>query len=196
MILIIDNYDSFTYNLYQYVGELYQNIRVVRNDQITVDDIKKMPLEGIILSPGPGVPENAGICIEVIKKLGMSIPILGICLGHQAIGVAYGGKVIRAKNIRHGKTSMIKNNGYGVFENLGEELKVMRYHSLVVDETTLPSDLIITAKSLDDHVIMGLKHKNYDVYGVQFHPESIFTEHGKQIIKNFVEEICDVTTSN
>lgn len=192
MILIIDNYDSFTYNLYQYVGELYEDIRVVRNDQIKVDDVKNMNLEGIILSPGPGIPENAGICIELIKKLGMSVPILGICLGHQAIGATYGGNIMRAKNIRHGKTSIIKTSGDGVFKNIEKEMKVMRYHSLIVDEHTLPSELIITARSLDDDVIMGLKHKNYKVYGVQFHPESIFTDHGKEIIKNFVEGICNV----
>jgi len=196
MILIIDNYDSFTYNLYQYVGELYEDVRVVRNDQITVDDIKNMNLEGIILSPGPGVPGNAGICIELIKELGMSVPILGICLGHQAIGAAYGGKIARAKNIRHGKTSMINNNGDGVFKNIENEIKVMRYHSLVVDESTLPSQLMITARSLDDDVIMGIKHKDYEVYGVQFHPESIFTDHGKDIIRNFVEGICNVTRCN
>jgi len=155
-----------------------------------------MNLEGIILSPGPGVPENAGICIELIKELGMSVPILGICLGHQAIGAAYGGKITRAKNIRHGKTSMISNNGDGVFKNTGNEIKVMRYHSLVVDESTLPSQLMITARSLDDDVIMGLKHKDYEVYGVQFHPESIFTDHGKDIIRNFVEGICNVTRCN
>jgi len=192
MILIIDNYDSFTYNLYQYVGELYKDIRVVRNDQIKVDDVKNMNLEGIILSPGPGIPENAGICIELIKKLGISVPILGICLGHQAIGAAYGGNVMRAKNIRHGKTSIIRTNGDGVFKNIEKEMKVMRYHSLIVDEHTLPSELIITARSLDDDEIMGLKHKNYKVYGVQFHPESIFTDHGKEIIKNFLEGICNV----
>jgi len=196
MILIIDNYDSFTYNLYQYVGELYKDIRVVRNDQIKVDDVKNMNIEGIILSPGPGIPENAGICIELIKKLGMSVPILGICLGHQAIGVAYGGTVMRAKNIRHGKTSIIKTSGDGVFKNIEKEMKVMRYHSLIVDEHTLPSELIITARSLDDDEIMGLKHKNYKVYGVQFHPESIFTDHGKEIIKNFVEGICNVARSH
>lgn len=196
MILIIDNYDSFTYNLYQYVGELYENIRVVRNDQITVNTVKNMNLEGIILSPGPGIPQNAGICIELVKKLGMSVPILGICLGHQAIGVAYGGNVIRAKNIRHGKTSIIRNNGFGVFKYLEKKMKVMRYHSLVVDESTLPKELTITARSLDDDVIMGLKHKDYDVYGVQFHPESIFTDQGKQIIKNFVEGICNVKRIN
>ena len=196
MILIIDNYDSFTYNLYQYVGELYRDIRVVRNDQITVDDIKNMNIEGIILSPGPGIPEDAGICIELIKKLGISVPILGICLGHQAIGAAYGGNVKRAKNIRHGKTSIIRTNGDGVFKNIEKEMKVMRYHSLIVDENTLPSELIITAKSLDDYKIMVLKHKDYKVYGVQFHPESIFTDHGKEIIKNFVEGICNVTRCN
>lgn len=196
MILIIDNYDSFTYNLYQYIGETYKDIKVVRNDEITVDDLNKMNLEGIILSPGPGVPEKAGICVEVIKKYGGEVPILGICLGHQAIGYAYGGSVIRAKAIKHGKTSRIKHKDDKLFKGINNIFNVMRYHSLVVDESVLPEELLVTAKSLDDDVIMALKHKQYEVYGVQFHPESIFTEQGKDIIKNFLEEICGVTRSN
>ncbi|MBC2582007.1 aminodeoxychorismate/anthranilate synthase component II [Clostridium sp. DJ247] len=196
MILIIDNYDSFTYNLYQYIGEIYDNIKVVRNDEITVEDLKDMDLEGIILSPGPGVPEKAGICVEVIKKYEGKVPILGICLGHQAIGYAYGGKVTRAETIKHGKTSMIKHEDNRLFKGIKNNLSVMRYHSLTVNEDMLPEELLVTAKSLDDNVIMALRHKEHDVYGVQFHPESIFTEQGKDIIKNFLEVICGVTRSN
>lgn len=196
MILIIDNYDSFTYNLYQYIGEIYKDIKVIRNDEITVEDIGKMNLEGIILSPGPGVPEKAGICVEVIKEFAGKVPILGICLGHQAIGYAYGGKIIRAEVIKHGKTSMIKHEGDKLFKSIKNTFNVMRYHSLVVDENTFPEELLITSKSLDDGVIMAMKHKQYEVYGVQFHPESIFTEQGKDIIKNFLEGICCVTRSN
>lgn len=196
MILIIDNYDSFTYNLYQCIGEIYSDIKVARNDEITIDNLKEMNLEGIILSPGPGVPEKAGICVEVIKEFGGKVPILGICLGHQAVGYAYGGKVIRAEAVKHGKTSMIKHEGDKLFKCIKNAFNVMRYHSLVIDESTFPEGLLVTAKSLDDDVIMALKHKEYEVYGVQFHPESIFTEQGKDIIKNFVEGICCVTRSN
>jgi anthranilate synthase component II len=192
LILLIDNYDSFTYNLYQYIGEIYLDVEVARNDEISIDDIRKMNLEGIVLSPGPGVPENAGICVEVIKEFGDKIPILGICLGHQAIGYAYGGQVIRASIVKHGKTSKIEHNDNKLFKQIDSVISVMRYHSLIVDENTLPGELDVTAKSLDDGAIMALKHKNHDVYGVQFHPESIFTEHGKDIIKNFLEEVCHV----
>lgn len=197
MILIIDNYDSFTYNLYQYIGEIYTDIKVVRNDKITVEaigDIKN--LEGIIISPGPGTPEDAGICIDVIKEFAGKIPLLGICLGHQAMGEAFGGDVVRAENIKHGKTSIIKHNGEGLFKGVKNPLEVMRYHSLVVKKDTFPKELEITAESLDDNVIMGLKHREYEVYGLQFHPESIITEDGKKMIKNFVEEICHVKGSN
>lgn len=188
MIIIIDNYDSFTYNLYQYIGEIYTDIKVVRNDQITVEAIGNMSnLEGIIISPGPGTPDKAGICIDVIKKFSGKVPILGICLGHQAIGEAFGGNVVRAQNIKHGKTSIIKHNGEGLFKAVKNPLEVMRYHSLVVDKDTFPKELEITAVSLDDNVVMALKHKDYEVYGLQFHPESIITEEGKKIIKNFVE---------
>jgi glutamine amidotransferase of anthranilate synthase or aminodeoxychorismate synthase len=196
LILIIDNYDSFTYNLYQYIGEIYENIKVVRNDEITVRDINEMNLEGIILSPGPGVPEKAGICIEVIKEFAGKVPILGICLGHQAIGYAYGGKIIRAEVVKHGKTSKVEHQGDKLFKSINKVFNVMRYHSLVVDKNTFPEELLVTSKSLDDDVIMSMKHKQHEVYGVQFHPESIFTEHGKEIIKNFLEGICCVTRSN
>ncbi|HSN58419.1 MAG TPA: aminodeoxychorismate/anthranilate synthase component II [Clostridiaceae bacterium] len=196
MILVIDNYDSFTYNICQYIGELQVDIRVVRNDEINIDEIKAMGPLGIVLSPGPGVPENAGICIEVIRELGRSIPILGICLGHQAIGYAYGGKIVRASVVKHGKTSVIRHENDRLFRGAEEEIRVMRYHSLVVDEEALPKELIVTAKSLDDGAIMAMKHKDYDVYGVQFHPESIFTENGKDMIRNFIMEVCNVTESN
>lgn len=191
MILIIDNYDSFTYNLYQYVGEVYKDVKVLRNDEFTIDSLKKLQLQGIIISPGPGRPENAGLCIEVIKAFEGVIPIMGICLGHQAIGQAYGGKVISAPEIKHGKVSIIKHNGKDLFKDLNDNLKVMRYHSLIVERDTLPEILKITAET-QGGLIMGLAHKEFQVYGLQFHPESIFTEEGKMIIKNFVEVICNV----
>lgn len=190
MILIIDNYDSFTYNLYQYVGEVYENVKVVRNDEFTIEELKKLSLKGIIISPGSGRPENAGLSIEVIKAFEDTIPIMGICLGHQAIGHVYGGEVISAPEIRHGKTSIINHNGQDLFKDLKDNLKIMRYHSLIVARDTLPEELKITAET-DDGLIMGLRHKKFQVYGLQFHPESIFTDGGKAIIKNFVEVICN-----
>lgn len=196
MILLIDNYDSFTYNLYQYIGEIYEDIKVFRNDKISLDEIERLNPEGIILSPGPGIPENAGICIEVVKKFGGKIPILGICLGHQAIGCAYGGKVVRANNIMHGKTSEISIVPNKLFKNLENSINVMRYHSLIIEKGTLPEELEVTAESLDDREIMAVKHREYEVYGLQFHPESILTEKGKQIIKNFLGGICNVTADN
>jgi len=195
MILIIDNYDSFTYNLYQYVGEVYQNVKVLRNDEFTIEELKKLPLKGIIISPGPGRPENAGLSTKVIKAFEGIIPILGICLGHQAIGYVYGGKVISAPEIKHGKTSIIKHNCEDLFENIKDNLQVMRYHSLIVENNSLPEVLSITAKT-EDGIIMGIKHKEFPIYGLQFHPESIFTEEGKMMIKNFVEVICNVKNGN
>lgn len=191
MILIIDNYDSFTYNLYQYVGELYKDVKVLRNDEFTIEELKKLPLEGIIISPGPGRPENAGLSVEVIRAFEGTMPIMGICLGHQAIGYAYGGIVIKAPEIMHGKTSIINHNGKGLFNGLKDNLKIMRYHSLIVEKSTLPKDLEITAQTKDG-LIMAIKHNNFQTYGLQFHPESIFSEGGKEIIKNFVEVICNV----
>lgn len=188
MILIIDNYDSFTYNLYQYVGEIYPDIKVLRNDEFTIEDLKKLPLEAIIISPGPGRPENAGRSIEVIKEFEDKVPILGICLGHQAIGYAYGGNVISAPVIMHGKTSMINHKGEDIFKNINSPLKIMRYHSLIVEKQSLPKDLVVTAET-EDGLIMALKHRKYRVQGLQFHPESIFTDQGKLLIKNFVEGI-------
>lgn len=196
MILLIDNYDSFTYNLYQYVGELYSDIRVVRNDCITIGEINKLSPEGIILSPGPGTPKDAGICPEAVKAFAGKIPILGICLGHQTIGYAFGGNIVRAKCIKHGKSSTIKHTNDALFKDTAEEFRVMRYHSLVIDQDTFPKELSATSISTDDNEIMSLKHKDYEVYGVQFHPESIFTDYGHQIIKNFVEVVKNASGSN
>jgi len=196
MILIIDNYDSFTYNIYQYVGEIYEDVLVRRNDEITLEEIERMRPEGIIISPGPGTPEKAGISVEVIKNFGGKVPILGICLGHQAICYAYGGNIVRAQNIKHGKTSMINHDKDGLFQGVKEPLLVMRYHSLVVEKDTFPKELKVTAESLDDGEVMALKHKKFQVYGLQFHPESIKTEDGKILINNFVGGVCNVTTTN
>lgn len=195
MFLIIDNYDSFTYNLYQYIGEILKKgvedeIKVFRNDEITVEEIRRINPKGIIISPGPGSPENSGVTIEVIKSFGKEIPILGICLGHQAIAYCHGGEVLRANEIKHGKTSIIKHTGKGIFDGIKNPLKVMRYHSLTVNKESLPKELSITAET-EDGVIMGLQHKEYPIYGLQFHPESILTEEGKNIIKNFIEVICN-----
>ena len=195
MILIIDNYDSFTYNLYQYVGEVYQDVKVLRNDEFTIEELKKLPLKGIIISPGPGRPENAGLSIEVIKAFEGIVPIMGICLGHQAIGYAYGGKVISAPEIKHGKTSIINHDGVGLFKDIKDNLQIMRYHSLIIERESLPEELNITAKT-EDGLIMGVKHKKFQIYGLQFHPESIFTEQGKMIIKNFVGVVSNVKASD
>ncbi|MFI8687418.1 anthranilate synthase component II [Rossellomorea sp. NPDC077527] len=188
MILLIDNYDSFTYNLFQYIEELGEEVIVRRNDAITLDEVKRMNPSAIILSPGPGQPENAGICIPIIQNLHASVPILGVCLGHQAIGAAFGASIEIAGNVMHGKTSLIKHNGSGVFEYLPQPLEVMRYHSLVIKKGTLPQSLEEVAHSMDDGEIMAIKHMRYPLYGVQFHPESIGTKTGKKIIGNFLEE--------
>jgi anthranilate synthase component II len=195
LLLIIDNYDSFTHNLYQYIGEICHEVKVVRNDEITVNEIEDMGLQGLVLSPGPGRPENAGVCVEVLKELGSKIPILGICLGHQAIGYVYGGRIVGAAEIRHGKTSVIQHYGSKLFEGIKDPLNVMRYHSLIIDKNTVPEELLIIAET-QDGTIMGIKHREYEVYGLQFHPESIMTECGKEIIKNFVGGICNATGSD
>ena len=189
MILLIDNFDSFTFNLYQYLGELGEQITVFRNNQLNMEQIKALNPKAIILSPGPGKPEDAGICIEVIQKLHQEYPILGICLGHQAIGAAFGSEIRRANFIKHGKTSRITHNGSGVFTYLTSPLEVMRYHSLVVDKNDLSSELECVAHSLDDQEIMAIKHRQYPVFGLQFHPESIGTPTGKQMLQNFLSEI-------
>ena len=189
MIILLDNYDSFTYNLYQYLLELGETVEVFRNDRITVEEIRDMQPKAIILSPGPGVPDQAGICIEVIKKLYQQIPILGVCLGHQAIGAAFGARIVQAREIKHGKTSRILHTGEGIFQYMTQPLEVMRYHSLVIEKASLPGQLDISATSMDDQEIMAIKHTIYPLYGIQFHPESIGTKAGKEMIKNFLVEI-------
>ncbi|MDZ5473752.1 aminodeoxychorismate/anthranilate synthase component II [Bacillus sp. 31A1R] len=189
MILLIDNYDSFTYNLYQYLGQLGKEVMVKRNDEITLSEIENLKPEAIVLSPGPGRPENAGICIEVIRTFYRTIPILGICLGHQAIGYCLGGKIEKAEKIMHGKVSKLTHSGSNLFQYLSQPLDVMRYHSLVIKKGTLPGAIKVTAKSMDDQEIMAIKHEKYPLYGLQFHPESVGTTTGLQILKNFLQEI-------
>lgn len=186
MILIIDNYDSFTYNLAQYLGELGAELQVVRNDQVTVTDILAMAPERIVISPGPCTPNEAGISLDVIKTLGETFPILGVCLGHQSIGQAYGGKVVRAAHVMHGKVSNIQHFGNdGLFEGISNPFEATRYHSLIVERESLPDCLEITAET-DDGIIMAMRHKTHPVWGVQFHPESILTGEGKSILGNFL----------
>lgn len=186
MILLIDNYDSFTYNLYQYLGELGKDIKVVRNDKITIGEIEKLSPDAIILSPGPGRPENAGICIDVIMRFYKHIPILGICLGHQAIGAAFQGVVKKAKEIKHGKISKLHHTDSDLFQDMPQLIDIMRYHSLVIEKGTLPDDFLVLGTSSDDGEMMAIKHKNYPLYGLQFHPESVGTTTGKQILTNFL----------
>lgn len=185
MVILIDNYDSFVYNLYQYIGEIYPHVEVVRNDEVTADEVINSGAERIVLSPGPGRPEDAGICVELIRRLNGQIPLLGICLGHQAIGFAYGAKVVRANRILHGKTSMVIHNGKGILYGLKNPIRAARYHSLVLDEKSLSAELEVTART-PDGTIMAVNHKRLPVYGIQFHPESILTEYGKRILKNFM----------
>jgi anthranilate synthase/aminodeoxychorismate synthase-like glutamine amidotransferase len=185
MLLIIDNYDSFTYNLVQYFGELGAEMKIVRNDALTVDDVKALKPERICISPGPCTPNEAGISCELIEQLGATTPILGVCLGHQSIGQVYGGEVVRAAQLMHGKTSPILHEGKSVFAGLPSPFEATRYHSLIVKRETLPDCLEITAWTADG-VIMGLKHKEHPVHGVQFHPESILTQDGKRILENFL----------
>jgi len=187
MILIIDNYDSFTYNLSQYLGQLGREVLIRRNDQITLDEINRLGPEGIIISPGPSNPLNAGISNQVILAMGSRIPILGVCLGHQCIGHAYGGRVVRAREVRHGKPSQIYHRREGVFANLPSPFSAIRYHSLAVAEDGLPPCLKITAWC-EDGTIMGIQHVTYPVSGVQFHPESFMTRHGLELISNFVNQ--------
>jgi anthranilate synthase component II len=187
MLLVIDNYDSFTYNLVQYLGELGEQPVVRRNDEISVDEIGTMGVKRIVISPGPCTPAEAGISVAAIRRWGGSIPVLGVCLGHQAIGEAYGGKVVRAKTLMHGKTSRVTHDGKGLFDKVPNPLEVMRYHSLVVDSQSLPAELEVVARAKDDPTeIHALRHREYPVWGVQFHPESILTESGKQILQNFL----------
>jgi anthranilate synthase/aminodeoxychorismate synthase-like glutamine amidotransferase len=187
MVLVLDNYDSFTYNLVQYLGELGASVNVVRNDLATVDDIAAARPDHIVISPGPGRPEDAGITMEVIRRLGATTPILGVCLGHQAIGAVFGGTVVRAPVPVHGKTSMIEHDGRGVFRGLDGPFVASRYHSLVVAEEGIPAVLEVTARTKEDGIIMGLRHRTLPIEGVQFHPESILTGEGRRMLRNFLE---------
>ncbi|WP_400194680.1 aminodeoxychorismate/anthranilate synthase component II [Lysinibacillus telephonicus] len=189
MILLIDNYDSFTYNLYQQISGLGKEVSVVRNDALTIHDIRNLNPEAIVLSPGPGTPSEAGITVSVVKELYKEFPILGICLGHQSIGEAFGGKIVRAENIMHGKLSNLDYKQKSLFKHLNEDLSVMRYHSLVIDPLTLHEDLEVIATSSEDGEIMAVQHKQYPTYGLQFHPESIGTKTGTKMIETFLDEI-------
>ncbi|HEY4146715.1 aminodeoxychorismate/anthranilate synthase component II [Pinirhizobacter sp.] len=190
MLLMIDNYDSFTFNLVQYLGELGQEVKVVRNDALSVSDIRALAPERIMISPGPGTPNDAGVSLDVLRYLGGQIPIFGVCLGHQAIGQVYGGKVVRAARIMHGKTSPVRHRGQGVFAGLPNPFEATRYHSLVVEQSSLPDCLEVTAWTENDDgsidEIMGLRHRTLNVEGVQFHPESILTQHGHDLLRNFL----------
>jgi len=185
VILLLDNYDSFTYNLAQYLGELGCQVEVHRNDRISVEQIAQRKPDRIVISPGPCTPQEAGICVELVQKLAGKIPILGVCLGHQAIGAAFGGKIIRAPKLFHGKTSQIRHDGSGVFRGLPNPFTATRYHSLIVERKSLPRALQVTAET-DDDIVMGMQHREYPLMGVQFHPESVLTESGKQLLKNFL----------
>lgn len=187
MVLVVDNYDSFTYNLVQYLGELGASVTVIRNDAGTIDAIADAKPERIVISPGPGRPEDAGVTMDVIRALGAETPILGVCLGHQAIGAAFGGSVVRASVPMHGKTSTIEHNGRGVFSGLTAPFLASRYHSLVVADEGLPPQLEVTARTQEDGTIMGLRHRSLPIHGVQFHPESILTGEGRRILRNFLE---------
>ena len=193
MIVMIDNYDSFTYNLVQYLGELGEDVRVMRNDELSVEQIRGLAPERIVISPGPGTPDQAGVTLQLIEKLGGHIPIFGVCLGHQSIGQVFGGKVIRAQKIMHGKTSMIHHTGQGVFAGLPNPFEATRYHSLVVEKSTLPQCLQVTAWTQNDDgsidEIMGLRHKTLSIEGVQFHPESILTDSGHDLLRNFLARV-------
>jgi anthranilate synthase component II len=188
MLLVLDNYDSFTYNLVQYLGELGEEPVVKRNDEIAVDDIGRMGVTRMVISPGPCTPSEAGISVEAVRKWGETIPILGVCLGHQAIGEAYGGKVVRASKLMHGKTSRVTHDGKGIFADIPSPLEVMRYHSLVIETDSLPRELDVVARAKDDPTeIHAVRHRRHPVWGVQFHPESILTQSGKAILRNFLQ---------
>ena len=187
MVLVIDNYDSFTYNLVQYLGELGATVVVRRNDEASVDQLRGLTPARVVISPGPGRPEQAGVSLDVIKAFGPHLPVLGVCLGHQAIGLAFGGDVVRAPLPIHGKTSTVEHNGHGVFAGLAASFQAGRYHSLVVDEKTLPADLEVTARTKEDGLVMALRHRTLPIHGVQFHPESVLTNEGRRILRNFLE---------
>ena len=187
MVLVIDNYDSFTYNLVQYLGELGAEVSVRRNDQVTVGEIEAVGPERIVISPGPGRPENAGVAVDVVRRFGPQCPILGVCLGHQAIGFAFGATIARAPVIVHGKRSMVEHDGRGVFVGLEGAFAAARYHSLAITSDSCPSELEVTANATDDGAIMGVRHREWAVHGVQFHPESVLTSVGRQILRNFLD---------
>lgn len=189
MIFVLDNYDSFTYNLVQYLGEMGQDVIVRRNDQATIAEIEAMSPERILISPGPCTPEDAGISIQLVKHFAGKVPLFGVCLGHQAMGAAFGGNVVRAKNLMHGKTSLVEHDGRTIFQNVPSPMQATRYHSLIVKEESLPKDLEVSAYTHDadgNRVIMGLRHRRYPLEGVQFHPESVLTIHGKELVRNFL----------
>ena len=187
MVLVIDNYDSFTYNLVQYLGELGGEPAVKRNDAISVADVDRLPVTRIVISPGPGGPEEAGVSVEIVRAYAPRVPILGVCLGHQAIGVAFGGRIVPAPTPVHGKRSMIEHDGGGVFAGLAAPFPAGRYHSLAIERATLPRDLVVGATAREDGVIMGVRHRRWPVHGVQFHPESVLTAGGRRIVRNFLE---------
>jgi anthranilate synthase/aminodeoxychorismate synthase-like glutamine amidotransferase len=187
MVVVIDNYDSFTYNLVQYLGELGAEVRVMRNDAVSVDEVAAAKPDHIVISPGPGRPEHAGVTMEVIRRFGKTTPLLGVCLGHQAIGAVFGGAVVRASVPMHGKTSTIEHDGRGVFDGISAPFLASRYHSLVVSDDGLPGDLEVSARAREDRTIMGLRHRRWPVQGVQFHPESILTGEGRRILQNFLD---------
>ena len=186
MILMIDNYDSFTYNLVQYLGQIGADMEVIRNDAASLEDLERMDIDAIVISPGPGRPENAGISVALIERFSGRIPILGVCLGHQSIGYAFGGKIVSAKRLMHGKTSTVNANGKGIFKGIKKPFQAMRYHSLAIDRQGLPDCLEITAEA-EDGEIMGVRHKTHKTEGIQFHPESIMTPVGKRLLRNFIE---------
>ena len=187
MVLVIDNYDSFTYNLVQYLGELGAEVVVRRNDEVSINDIETLEPDRILISPGPGRPEAAGVTLEVIRHFGARMPLLGVCLGHQAMGMAFGGEVVRAPVPMHGKTSTMEHDGRGIFTGISSSFQASRYHSLVVAEAGWPEALEITARAKEDGLVMGLRHRDWPVHGVQFHPESILTQEGRRILRNFLE---------
>jgi len=186
VIFVLDNYDSFTYNLVQYMGEMGAEMTIRRNDELTVDEVEALAPERILLSPGPCTPQEAGISIELVQRFAGKVPILGVCLGHQAIGAAFGGEVVRAPRLMHGKTSEVEHDGKTVFTGIASPMTCTRYHSLIVSEKNLPAELEVSARTADG-TIMGLRHRNYPVEGVQFHPESVLTDDGKRLIRNFLE---------
>jgi len=190
MVFVLDNYDSFTYNLVQYLGELGAEVEVRRNDQVTVDEVEAMRPERVVISPGPCTPQEAGISIELVRRMAGKVPVLGVCLGHQSIGAAFGGRVVRAPNLMHGKTSVVEHDGRTIFRGLKSPMTATRYHSLIVAEANLPAELEVSASTNDrdgSRVIMGLRHRRFPIEGVQFHPESVLTPDGKQLIRNFLE---------